>query len=192
MHFSVLPGQLLRIGGENGSGKTSLLRILCGLLPPAEGEVRWHGEAITLKRDEFHREMTYIGHANGLKDDLTASENIEFASTLAGTRASSLAIRDALDRFGIAHCARLPVRHLSQGQRRRVALARLALPNHASLWVLDEPFTALDAGAVTILDQLLANHVADEGMVVLTTHQEVAFSATSVTLLNIEPRAAGA
>lgn len=177
LDLAVAPGQLLRITGENGSGKTSLLRILCGLLAPAAGEVTWNGVPVARDREEFHRALTYIGHAAGLKDELTPVENLAFAATLAGQPVQSGAIRNALQRFGVLHCAGLPVRSLSQGQRRRVALARLILAGAASLWILDEPFTALDSAAVDHLEGLITTHVTQGGMVVLTTHLEVAFTA---------------
>ena len=187
--FSIAEGQLLRVAGANGSGKTSLLRILCGLLTPSNGEVRWNGRPIVAAREEYHRELAYIGHLNGLKDDMTPHENLAVAARLMG-ESSQLDVRlKALDGFGVAHCADLPVRHLSQGQRRRVALARLALPGGARIWILDEPFTALDTNAVAVLERLIAAHVAGGGIVVLTTHVEVAIAAVSMVLVNLDQQA---
>jgi heme exporter protein A len=178
--FTLAPGRLMRVAGANGSGKTSLLRILCGLLTPDEGEVRWNSAAIGSQRDDYHRSLAYIGHLNGLKDELSPLENLEIGATLAGNPAGPDARIAALDAFGLASSADAAVRHLSQGQRRRVALARLALSAAVPLWILDEPFTALDAQAVKRLGDLIAAHVRTGGMVVLTTHMEVPIAADDV------------
>lgn len=175
--FTLENGSLLRIAGANGSGKTSLLRIVCGLTPPAQGEVRWRGESIRALREEFWKDLVYIGHSNAVKDDLTALENLEIACTLGGLEIAPGAAYAALDQFGIAACAALPARVLSQGQRRRVALARLAISKRLPLWVLDEPFTALDAAAVGFVQTLISEQLARGGAVVFTTHQEVAIEA---------------
>lgn len=177
LDFGLRGGELLRIAGANGSGKTSLLRILCGLLAPVEGAVRWHGEDIRRLREEFWRNLVYIGHANAIKDDLTAGENLGIACTLGGHEAAAAALREALGKLGIGDSERRPARVLSQGQRRRVALARLVLGGEAPLWILDEPFTALDAGAVEIVQDLIARHVARGGAVVYTTHVEFEIAA---------------
>jgi len=181
LSFSLAPSQLLHVAGGNGAGKTSLLRILCGLLSPARGEVRWVGRPIATVREDYAAQLLYVGHANAVKEELTALENLEIGATLAGrgcTRGAALA---ALASFGVGRFARLPARTLSQGQRRRVALARLALgaaiDTSAPLWILDEPFAALDAGAVAHLERLIAEHVAAGGMVVLTTHQPLSLAA---------------
>ena len=191
LSFSVAPAQLLHLAGANGAGKTSLLRILCGLLLAAHGEVRWGGRPIAAMREEYAAQLLYIGHANALKDELTALENLEIGGTLAGRRCTRNAALDALDELGVGRCAQLPVRALSQGQRRRVSLARLALgaggggaENGAALWILDEPFAALDTAAVAHLESLIARHVTAGGMAVLTTHQPLA--VTEVTMLRIE------
>jgi heme exporter protein A len=175
--FRLEGGTLLHVAGANGSGKTSLLRIVCGLSTPERGDVRWRGETIRKVREEYGRHLIYVGHANALKDDLTALENLEFAGALAGTGVASREVATALEQFGVAHCAHLPARVLSQGQRRRVSLARLALSTRAQLWVLDEPFSALDAGAVECLQHMITAQLAAGGAVVFTTHQEVAVAA---------------
>ena len=186
--FTLAAGQLLRVSGANGSGKTSLLRILCGLLTPDQGEVRWNSGTIGPQREEYHRSLAYIGHLNGLKDELSALENLEVAASLAGIPAGLEARSAALDAFGLSASADAAVRHLSQGQRRRVALARLALSAAVPLWILDEPFTALDAHAVGRLEGLIAGHVRSGGMVVLTTHMEVSIAAADVLRLDLDGR----
>jgi len=175
--FAAAQGTLLRVAGANGSGKTSLLRIVCGLTLPDHGEVRWQGADVRALREEYWKELVYIGHLNAIKDDLTGVENLEIGAALGGRPITRDAALTALERFGIAHCALLPARVLSQGQRRRVALARLALDATCALWVLDEPFTALDAAAVELMQSLIARQLARGGTVVLTTHQEVAIAA---------------
>jgi len=184
--FSLAPGALLRVTGANGTGKTSLLRALCGLLMPSAGEVRWKGEDIRALREEYWGHLLYIGHANALKDELTAEENLAVACALSGTTVLHSRIRAALEGFGLGERRRLPVRALSQGQRRRAALARLALSETLPVWILDEPFAALDAAAVRQVQSLIGAHLARGGMVVLTTHQEARIKAPTVTDINLD------
>jgi heme exporter protein A len=190
LSFSLGRGQLLRVAGANGSGKTSLLRIMCGLLAPSAGELRWQGRPIRAEREEYCRNLVFIGHLNALKDDLTALENLRFAAALGGVAAERELTLAALERFGVARCAELPAKVLSQGQRRRVTLARLALSPSVPLWILDEPFSALDVGAVAELERLLAAHIAAGGMVVLTTHQEVQVVTQAVLRVDLDLHAA--
>jgi len=173
LSFSIEGSTVLRVGGANGTGKTSLLRIICGLMLPAHGEVHWQGESIRTVREEYWKDLVYVGHLNAVKDDLTAAENLGIGAALAGRSADSAEVFAALDMFGIAQCAPLPARVLSQGQRRRVALARVVTCKASPLWVLDEPFTALDAAAVELMRQLIEAHVNAGGSAILTTHQEV-------------------
>lgn len=175
--FKLDAGGLLHVAGENGSGKTSLLRMLCGLGAIDTGEVRWRGESIRAQREAYWRELVYLGHANALKDDLSATENLQVACALAGRAVARTAAFEALASFGLAACAHLPVRALSQGQKRRSALARLALATAAPLWILDEPFSALDAGAVSHLELLIGAHLARGGGVIFTTHQDAGIAA---------------
>jgi heme exporter protein A len=177
LSFPLKGGELLRVAGANGSGKTSLLRILCGLLSPASGEVRWRGAPIQDLREEYSRELAYLGHAPAVKEDLTAAENLFTASRLSGRATSEADIRAALDLFVVPDS---PVRKLSQGQKRRVALARVCLAYSASLWLLDEPFTALDASGIDLLKSLIKGHVGRGKIVVYTTHQDPGLSATRV------------
>lgn len=167
-------GQLLRVTGMNGAGKTSLLRTLCGLMAPASGQVLWQGADVHRLRDEFNRQMIYVGHAAALKDELSASENLMAAALLGGHSVSAASAKAALAQAGLSGRERLPARNLSQGQRRRVALARLALKSSAALWVLDEPFNALDTAATDWLLGLITAHLTGGGLVVLTSHQPVA------------------
>jgi len=171
-------GELLRVAGPNGVGKTSLLRLLTGLALPEAGTVRWRGQSIRSAREEFHRELLYLGHAPALNDLLSPLENLRFACAAAGDQVDTETCMQALVRIGLADQLDLPARVLSQGQRRRVGLARLFLSSRRPLWVLDEPFTALDVGAVAALATTLSDHCAAGGMVVLTTHQDAPFALT--------------
>ena len=185
LEFTLQPGELLRVAGENGSGKTSLLRIVCGLSVPAAGDVRWNGESIRRLREDYWKDVVYVGHANALKDDLTAGENLRIGCAIAGLAPATDHTLDALDAFGVRACADLPARVLSQGQRRRVSLAKLAVSRSRPLWILDEPFTALDKAAVAHLQGLIGHHVAAGGAVMLTTHQEVSIAAAATRQLDL-------
>lgn len=184
--FRLAPGGLIWIQGSNGSGKSTLLRTLCGLTQAMAGTVRWRGETIQTLGEDFRRELTYIGHANGLKEDLSALENLRIAAQLAGNSVSREAGVEALQRSGLAGREHLPVKFLSQGQRRRAALARLRLAHPRTLWLLDEPFNALDVGAVADMRHIMENHLARGGMIALTTHQDVAIQATDVQALQLD------
>ena len=164
------PGEVVRVAGANGSGKTSLLRILCGLLTPTAGEVRWNGARIQSLKEDYARHVLYLGHAPAVKDELTGEENLRASCALAGLAPSAEQIRAALARFGVP--GDKAVRQLSQGQRRRAALARLVVSWAAPVWLLDEPFTALDAGAAQLTRALLGEHAQRGGSVVYTTHQD--------------------
>lgn len=169
-------GELLRVAGPNGVGKTSLLRLLAGLALPEAGSVHWGGRPIRSVREEFHRELLHLGHAPALNDLLSPLENLCFACAAAGDAEDEEACTEALVRIGLGEQLDLPARVLSQGQRRRVGLARLFLASRRRLWILDEPFTALDVVAVGELAQLLSAHCAAGGMLLFTTHQDAPFA----------------
>jgi heme exporter protein A len=170
------PGRLVRVTGSNGAGKTTLLRMLAGLATPSAGRVHWRGQPLTAARELFHRELAWVGHAASLKDDLTALENLQAIAMLGGDAIGRDEALAALAEAGLTGRERLPARVLSAGQRRRVVLARLALPPAATprtLWVLDEPFNALDVAAGDWLAGLVRRHLARDGIVVLTSHQAI-------------------
>lgn len=182
--FELQAGGLLYVLGENGSGKSSLLRLLCGLGMPEAGDVLWQGESIKQNAEAYLSNLTYLGHLNGLKDDLTALENLQTSARLMGNDVNTQQALDALTAIGIARCAHLPARVLSQGQKRRVALAGLWLAK-TKLWILDEPFAALDVASITVLAEQLNRHLVNGGMAILTTHQEVAVNAQSTQTLRL-------
>ena len=176
LSLDLAAGGLLRIAGANGSGKTSLLRILCGLLEPAAGQVRWKGAPIRELREDYSRELVYLGHAPAVKDELTPEENLAITCRLAGVPFSKEALKEALHAYSVPG---LPARKLSQGQRRRAALARLVLSQRVPVWLLDEPFAALDVAAARFTEALVQEHVTRGGAVAYTTHQPSALDARS-------------
>ena len=182
MSFSVGAGELLLVQGGNGQGKTSLLRLLTGLARPAEGEIRWRGASIRRNRDQFHAEMIYLGHANGVKDDLNPVENLRFAEGLQGRAFEEERAIGILKQLGLNLCLDLPCRVLSFGQRRRVALSAMLLAD-AKLWILDEPLTGLDVHAVALMEGLIRDHLAGGGLVVATTHQALNLEGVKVQRL---------
>ena len=184
LNFSLQNGQLLHLKGHNGSGKTTLMRILAGLLHSEDGEIRWNAEPITKARQEYHQELLYLGHLNGLKGDLSAVENLRIDAAITGQAISEEQAWQVLTDIGLRGHEDLPTKYLSQGQKRRVALARLWF-SRKSLWILDEPFSALDVAAVDDLQALIRRHLDSGGMVIVTTHQEVALTSGEVLTLEL-------
>lgn len=170
--FALQAGQALHLEGDNGVGKTSLLRIVCGLSSADAGEVCWHEQPIQRNATAFRSSLFYLGHGLSLKEELTALENLMSDAAVSGRELSEAQALVALARMGLRGREHLPLRVMSQGQKRRTALARL-LASQAPLWVLDEPFVALDVKAVDGLRGLLAEHVTNGGMVLFTSHQPV-------------------
>lgn len=175
LNLAVRPGQIVWVRGANGQGKTSLLRLLAGLARPEAGHIG----------REAGRERIYIGHANALKDDLTVTESLRFLTRLHGFDSSAAALDAALRRFGLQSRRSAPVRTLSQGQRRRVALARLCTAPAAALWLLDEPFDALDAEGVDALNEVLSEHAAQGGSTLLTSHVPLTVTSPAPTSLQL-------
>ncbi|EKZ9008361.1 cytochrome c biogenesis heme-transporting ATPase CcmA [Vibrio alginolyticus] len=172
LQFEIKPGELVQIEGRNGTGKTTLLRIVTGLGDREEGVIKWKGEEVEKFRDVFHQDLLFLGHQTGVKRELTALENLRFYQSIQNNRSSDEEIFIALTQVGLAGREDVPVAQLSAGQQRRVALARLWLSKQI-LWILDEPLTAIDKQGVKVLESLFASHADNGGIVVLTTHQDM-------------------
>lgn len=169
LNLNLSPSQLLQVEGANGAGKTSLLRVLAGLSRPADGEVRWRGLDIQHNRASYFAEMVYMGHAPGLKAELSPLENLRISTALRDEAADDARIEEALARVGLRGFEDVPARGLSAGQKQRTALCRLLL-NPVPLWILDEPFTALDVRGIALVRELLETHLANGGMALMTSH----------------------
>jgi len=182
--FSLQSGTYLQVTGANGSGKTSLLRILCGLLAPAEGAVKWDGADIHSLGEDYFSSLTFIGHRHGIKDELTAAENLRISAGLSGIEVDKTTAREALARIGLTGRDSVPARLLSEGQRRRVSLARLLITN-SRLWLLDEILTSLDKVAITLVRSLIEEHLSGGGIAIAATHQELELSAGNVQRLEL-------
>ena len=180
LSFRLQPGELLHLAGTNGAGKTTLLRMLCGLTEPEAGQIRWQGQSIRELGEAFGEALTYVGHANGLSGELTVTENLAAEQQLRGGNAETL--QHAMHALALEGLADLPAKSLSQGQKRRLALARLLIAPRP-LWILDEPFTALDTQSSARLAEIVERHLDGGGLVALTSHQELRFTrATLVTV----------
>ncbi len=178
INFAVSPGTFVQLTGPNGSGKTSLLRLICGLMSPEEGQISWQGANIRSLGEEYFTAITYVGHRNGVKEELTCLENLRISSGLAGAQIGTEEARRILVKMGLSGREKLAARLLSEGQRRRLALARL-LTAARVLWVLDEVLTSLDKAAEALMKALIETHLDTGGMAIVATHQELNISASS-------------
>ena len=186
--WNLSTGHWLHIQGSNGSGKTTLLRLLAGLLSADQGHITWNGQPIQQQRLSYQSTCLYVGHTNGLKGELTAVENLCWSAKLQGTAITPTRARELLKTFGLHKQADLPSHCLSQGQQRRVALARLGY-TQAKLWLLDEPFNALDVTATAQLQQHIEQHLEQAGLLVLSTHQAVALPHTNRHIIRLGTQA---
>jgi heme exporter protein A len=181
LSFSVQRGQVLLLEGSNGSGKTSLLRILCGFREADAGELFWAGQAIN--ESSYLADMAYVGHADGTKKELSVLENLQFALALNASGAYS--IEQALEKVELAGFDDNLVQTLSAGQKRRLSLARLLI-THNILWILDEPFTSLDRQGIELIESLIAAHVQQGGMVILTSHHDLNLSQVPLQRIHLD------
>ena len=184
LDFSATEGELVELRGPNGSGKTSLLRILCGLAEPAAGEVRWDGTSIRKLGEEYFASVAYLGHQNAVKDELTAIENVRVSSAVAGRPLSDSEARQMLARVGLTQQQNLPARVLSAGQRRRLGMTRL-LALEARLWILDEVLTSLDDSAMNLSREFITEHLQKDGIAIVATHQELNLAAPKFQQLRL-------
>ena len=184
LNFSIEPGELIELRGPNGSGKTSLLRILCGLATPAAGEVRWQGKNIRALGEEYFGSVAYLAHQNAVKDELSAMENLRIASAVAGRTLEKSEAQEVLKQIGLSQQQNLPARALSAGQRRRLAMTRLLTAN-AILWILDEVLTSLDDTAINLSREFISEHLKNGGMAIVATHQDLNLTAARVQRLQL-------
>jgi len=183
LSFHVEPGQVLLLEGRNGSGKTSLLRTLCAIRLPDSGKITWDGEDIFKLGPEYHAHTAYVGHKDGVKLDLTAVENLTMAKGL-GDPNDDITIVEALAQVDLYGFEDVPARNLSAGQQRRLALARL-LVTRAKLWILDEPFTSLDTHGIGVVETLFATHLANNGMIAVTSHHSINLDTAAIRRINL-------
>jgi len=186
LSFSAGAGELIELRGPNGSGKTSLLRILCGLSSPVAGQVRWNGKNIRSLGEEYFRDVAYLAHQNAVKDELSALENLRIATGVAGNPLKKAQAQEVLGRIGLKDRQHLPARVLSAGQRRRLALARL-LTTKATLWILDEVLTSLDDAAVRLSREFISDHIRNGGIAIVATHQDLNLSVERMQRIQLSP-----
>lgn len=177
LSFSLQAGQVLIIEGRNGSGKTTLLRMLCGMSYPDEGEILWQDSSIERLKNQYYEQFSYVGHLDGVKKELTPVENLRVIAAM--NYNSGMDADTALAQVGLQGFEDVPAQQLSAGQRKRVALARLLISD-TPLWILDEAFTALDREGVKILESLITTHIQNDGMVIMTSHQDVSLPAERI------------
>ena len=183
LEFRLEAGETLLLEGRNGSGKTSLLRILCSIRLPDAGTVSWCGTDIHKLGADYHEHIAYVGHRDGIKQDLTPLENLHMARAL-GRASSSRECTEVLERFDLYGFETIPTYNLSAGQQRRLALARLLI-TESRLWILDEPFTSLDRHGIGLFEATMEEHIASGGMLVLTTHHKVNLNAATIQRINL-------
>ncbi|HEX3086179.1 MAG TPA: cytochrome c biogenesis heme-transporting ATPase CcmA [Pyrinomonadaceae bacterium] len=184
LNFAAREGELVELRGPNGSGKTSLLRILCGLATPAAGEVQWNGRSIRKLGEEYFASVAYLGHQNGVKDELTAIENVRVSGAVSGTPISEAEAKEILQRVGLVQQQNLPTRVLSAGQRRRLGMTRL-LTSSATLWILDEVLTSLDDSAMNLSREFISEHLKKDGIAIVATHQDLNLAAPRIQQLRL-------
>jgi heme exporter protein A len=178
--FELIPGQVLLLEGKNGSGKTSLLRILCGFREPDTGQVTWCGDAINDSR--YYADMAYVGHLDGVKKELTVLENLKVSLALG--RTGQYSIQQALNKVHLVNYEDALVQSLSAGQKRRLSLARLLITQNI-VWILDEPFTSLDKQGIMLIESLMSEHCAKGGMIILTSHHDIDLHGVDVQRINL-------
>jgi heme exporter protein A len=184
LSFAVERGELIELRGPNGSGKTSLLRILCGLATPAAGDVLWDGKNIRSLGEEYNASIAYLGHQNAVKDELSAMENLRISSGVSGRALSKGEAQEVLARVGLTQQQNLPARVLSAGQRRRLGMTRLLTAN-ATLWILDEVLTSLDQTAMDLSRDFMTEQLKNGGAAIVATHQDLNLTAPSVKRLQL-------
>jgi heme exporter protein A len=178
--FELVSGQVLLLEGKNGSGKTSLLRILCGFREPDAGQVFWCGD--TINDGQYYADMAYVGHLDGVKKELTVLENLKVSLALG--RSGQYSIQQALAKVHLSNYDDVLVQSLSAGQKRRLSLARLLITQN-SMWILDEPFTSLDKQGIALIETLMSEHCAKGGMIVLTSHHDIELHGVDVQRINL-------
>ena len=182
LNVDLIPGQILLVEGKNGSGKTSLLRILTGLSLPERGEVLWQGEPIDRVGADYYEQVNYVGHHDGIKRDLTCLENLRLVQAMG--KPLPIDLDDALDQVNLYRFGDNFVATLSAGQKRRLAMARLVV-TEAKLWIMDEPFTSLDKASMAMFQEMFEKHLENGGIIVMTSHHDIEMPNSDVIRLNL-------